>query len=371
MNSQASHHKRHTVLITSPAGQGGVASFVKTLEKEFQSSDQYKFIIHTIGSAHHKSLLLKLLSLPLDLLRFWQAIKRYQPTLVHINPSFKIRSIIRDGMLTRIAQQNNYPLLISFHGWNSSIADNALVRWFVRRTFFTASLITVLASRFRNQLQGWGFKNPIAIGKVPYQLPYMDEFYQDHQQYNSNFQLLFLARLVKEKGIYELLQSFEELKPKYPHITLVIAGDGPEHENIQQWINTHGLEKSIAMAGYVKGYAKEQLFAESQIYVLPSYTEGLPITMIEALAYGLPVVVTAVGGIPDVLSTQNGCFAKIGDPTSLTECLATLIKNPDKCSSIAQRNRVLAKEQFSPLAVANNYEQYYSSVLQKEQAGQL
>lgn len=150
---------------------------------------------------------------------------------------------------------------------------------------------------------------------------------------SSGVRLLFMGWVETFKGVYELVDSVAALRAQreVPPLELLVAGDGRERDRVDAYARKLGLEDRIRFLGWVKGDAKLALFESSNIFVLPSHTEGLPNAMIEAMAAGLPVVVTPVGSIPDVIDDQrNGIIVPVGDAEALARALRALLLDPNE-----------------------------------------
>ena len=120
--------------------------------------------------------------------------------------------------------------------------------------------------------------------------------------------VLFLGRIETAKGIAELLDAFAGLRPGAPDALLVCAGEG-DIESAGRQARRLGLGDSVRFPGWIDGEEKRAWLARAALFVLPSHAEGLPMSLLEAMAAGLPIVASAVGGVPDVVHDGvNGLF---------------------------------------------------------------
>jgi glycosyltransferase involved in cell wall biosynthesis len=165
-----------------------------------------------------------------------------------------------------------------------------------------------------------------------------------------SLKILFLSRLVKEKGIYETLKAFQTLRKAYPTAELVVAGDGPEYANLcMQTVRMEG----VTLTGHVAGNEKNELLSTSHIYCLPSYTEGLPTSVLEAMAFGIPVVTTAVGGLRDFFKDpEMGSFVDLEKPGDLADKLGQLLANKDRRMAVGKFNLKFAQAHLMAPTVA-------------------
>jgi len=141
--------------------------------------------------------------------------------------------------------------------------------------------------------------------------------------------ILYVGRLSDEKGVDDLVRAFIELGGQSSSITLHIVGSGPTSEDLVSLVRRFGLEDSIVFHGFVpKGPELWKHFERADLFVLPSYTEGLPRVVGEAMAIGTPVIATAVGGVPQLIKDgENGLLVKPGDITALAEAMEHLVKS--------------------------------------------
>lgn len=165
----------------------------------------------------------------------------------------------------------------------------------------------------------------------------------------SAITVLFVGRINGLKGIFELLSAFREIRQTEPtDCRLVLAGDGPDLERAREWVRTAGIEDNVSFTGWVIGDDKTITFEAADVFVLPSYAEGLPNAMIEAMSCGLPVIMTSVGSIPDVIQNdENGILIRPRDESSLREALLRLIRSSSERERLGQAGYRTASAQFT------------------------
>lgn len=157
-----------------------------------------------------------------------------------------------------------------------------------------------------------------------------------HIRNNKTLKIIFVGRLSKEKGIEILLKASAKIKNQYS-IKIVIVGDGPEKEHLMQLVKDLNLEGIVDFKGLISNRLQLQgLFDESDIFVLPSLTEGTPKVILEAMSRGLPVVASNVGGIPSVITHEkNGLLYDVGDTNQLSEIIVNLHLDSQKRMNLA------------------------------------
>jgi glycosyltransferase involved in cell wall biosynthesis len=180
--------------------------------------------------------------------------------------------------------------------------------------------------------------------------------------------LLFVGRLINEKGIFELLDAMSIIL-KQLDCRLQIAGDGEQRAAILDRIRSANLTKSISLLGYLDGGQLSQAYQRASALVLPSYREGFPSSITEAMSFGLPIVTTAVGGIPDhLLPEVNALYIPIGDPEAIARAVLRLAADPILCERMGRANLAKIRD-FAPEQVAPQYLAVFRDLLALNLAG--
>lgn len=142
--------------------------------------------------------------------------------------------------------------------------------------------------------------------------------------------ILFVGWLEEEKGVRDLLQACKMLASDGLNFSCLLAGDGTQRQWVEKFIERHGLDKKVKLQGWLSEKALLDLYRSASIFVLPSWAEGMPNSLIEGISAGLCPVVTRVGMIPDFLNDrQNGLLVPPHSVDALYEALSTLIKIPE------------------------------------------
>ncbi len=286
--------------------------------------------------------------------------------LVHLNPSFDYKAIIRDGLLLRIAKKFNRKAVVMFHGWNESNVQ-VIERHFFNQFFSTynkSDAFIVLASDFKKKLRDWGFKQPIYLETTPVKDSLLNGFSIKERikeiDPDKDIQILFLARIEKEKGILETIDAVKILSEKYPNLRLVVAGDGSFMDEAHNFANRFTKDK-VSFLGYAEGEEKKKVFQNSDIYVFPTYHgEGMPTTVLEAMAFGLPIVTRPVGGLKDFFSNgEHGFISESKDPDVIASLVEKIITDKELWKKMSVANHEYATERFMASQVAKRLEDIY------------
>ena len=177
---------------------------------------------------------------------------------------------------------------------------------------------------------------------------------------NDNNTILFAATLYKAKGYLDLIEAFGRIADRHPDWRLLLAGNGDQQEGISM-ASKYGIENRTEFLGWIKGDRKDEIFRTSTIFCLPSYAEGFPMAILDAWAYGLPVITTPVGGVPDiVIDGKNGLLFTPGNVTMLSEKLELLITDIMLRQKLSDEARKLADTTFNEKTISKKMSEIYS-----------
>ena len=159
---------------------------------------------------------------------------------------------------------------------------------------------------------------------------------------------LFLGHISQRKGCFELIEVAKKLKEKKTSDFLIQIGGNGETQNLQKLINENKLASNVEFLGWVSGEEKIKLLQESHVYILPSYNEGLPVSILEAMSYGLPVISTKVGGIPEMIENSiSGFIINPGDMEGLQDSMDFFIRNRMEISKMGYSSRKIVEKKFA------------------------
>lgn len=164
----------------------------------------------------------------------------------------------------------------------------------------------------------------------------------------SGQRILYVGRLAAGKGLPILFESLIALKSSYPNFTLDVVGDGSDRENLEALVEQFGLSTQVNFLGYKSQSEVREQLQRVDIFVLPSFSEGVPVVLMEAMAAGVPVVATKVGGICELVDDGvNGFLATPGDHQSLTAYLGQLLADPQLRARFAAHGQRKVAEEFN------------------------
>lgn len=328
------------VLMLGPARtvKGGMSSVVNNY---FEYGLDKKIDLRYIETINDKNKLLKAFKEIKGKIEFLFNVKKYD--IIHIHMASR-RSTFRKGKYVRIAKKYNKKVIVHIHGAEYKIFFNECnekQKKFVIDTLKLADKVIVLSEEWKEYFSQ--LVNPDKIIVIYNAILIPDDF-----QKNLKVQkLIFLGRFGNRKGIYDLLEIFPRLITNYPNIELYAAGDG-EIEKVEQIVKTNNIEKNVHLLGWIQGNEKEKVLKEGSFFVLPSYNEGMPMSLIEGMAYKNICISTNVGGIPKVINNNvNGIIIEPGDREALYQSLELLLRDSELRKKLSNNARKTVEEKFN------------------------
>lgn len=357
------------VLILHPdfKDPGGVAGYYNKLVGKFKVGVKH----HIVGKRpDEKGMFAAIYRMLSDYLSFVTSCSSEKFDIIHVNPSFDRKSFLRDGIYLLLARVGNRKTVVFFRGWQKafevSMTQNA--PWLFKFMYGHANAFIVLSEEFKRALEGFGCKQPIYR-----EVTVIDD--DNLRRFNikdtlksrlaaKERRIIFLSRIVRAKGIYETIEAVDILRRKYPECELLVAGQGRELENVKTFARTRKIS-NVKFLGYVSGPEKTELLQHAHVLCFPTYYgEGLPNAVIEAMAFGIPVVTRPVGGIKDFfINGKHGFCSSSIEPAVYAGHMEKLFNDEDLYSRISMNNHEFAKLNFMASQAALRLEKIYSSIV--------
>jgi glycosyltransferase involved in cell wall biosynthesis len=356
---------RPRVLLVGPRAdsRGGVAATVRALQGS-RLTDDFELVV--VSTYRDGGVALKALEAARGLARMARLCAGAHAELVHLHASAR-GSFARKVVGIAIARATRVPVVLHVHsgsffehggaqgGLLAKIQGRA-VRWALE----SADGVVALTAGWERSLAGRGrLRRSTVIPNAPDLTAVTPA-----RASESDELILFLGHLYRDKGVYELLEAFATLRATRPSLRLVLAGEGSEAEALRAQAQRLGLDGAVELPGWVDPSAKVDLLARAACFVLPSYREGLPLALLEAMVVGAPIVATPVGGVPDVV--QDGRHALLVPPTdvdALVLAIGRLLDEPRVAERLARAAQERALAEYTPDALAERVGTLYRTVL--------
>ena len=260
-------------------------------------------------------------------------------------------SIVEKGAMAWYARLRGVPVIMFPRGW-SVVQDaqrSAVTRAWVAWCFRGARRLVCQSEAWRKfaiDTLGFAPGNVTVIRNWTATPQLLAIGAQRAPRSDAPVRLLLLSWLEREKGIFELFEACRRLAG-VSGFTLDVAGEGKASAEARGFVARHGLQERVAFRGWLHGAQLLEALAEADVLVLPSWAEGLPNAMVEAMAAGLAVVVSAVGAIPELITDgQSGRLVPPRDADSLTRALAETIADGAARERMAHAGRAIAAREF-------------------------
>lgn len=267
----------------------------------------------------------------------------YKYDIVHIHMASR-RSTFRKCKYIQMAKEKGKKIIVHLHGaeFKTFINEcNTEQQKYIKKTLNLADKIIVLSEEWKEYLETLiEEKNKITIIYNAIIIP------KDFQKKLDTQKFLFLGKIGNRKGIFDLLDVFENVIKKYPNAHLYVGGDG-EVNKLKEIINDKKINKNVTYIGWVSGEEKEKYLKNCSFYCLPSYNEGMPMSVLEAMAYKNVVITTDVGGIPQVIKNEeNGFIIKPGDKEQLFKFILKAMEDEKLIEELSNNARKTIENKF-------------------------
>ncbi|MFS2217795.1 glycosyltransferase family 4 protein [Telluria sp. Tellsp104] len=342
---------------TALEGRGGVAAVVSVLRRHglFERESVCYVATHRDGSP--------LVKAQGALAGFWQTLVAClvrHPAVVHVHAASHA-SFLRKSVVLLIARLAGCKTIFHLHGggFRTFAAEEAgfLLRRWIRHTLEASSRVITLSESWAQFVHAFAPRARVAVVPNAVPLPVLPS-----RDAAVPGRILFLGRLETAKGVHELLEAgarmVREASGPTP-LRLVFGGEG-DAQGVRRRAAELGIAERIELLGWVGPEARDAELAKASVFCLPSHAEGLPMSMLEAMAARKAVVATHVGGIPETLRDgDNGLLVPPRDERALARALARLLGDTALRDRLAERARATIEQQYSTEVVCGQLSAIY------------
>ncbi len=351
-----------------PPPVGGQSILVDTIVKHGYIE---KINYEVLNVSHHEQRLFRRIKLSIKLLvRLYRLLqeKRKSSQLVHIHTSAGI-ALYEKGVMAILSRRLGMPVILHIHGGRLEAmlrSAHGLKLHLIKYIISRMSGIVVLSNHMHQVIsQHIPTHAPITVLGNPSTISFD---YEQPKKVDSHVSLLFVGHIKPEKGLLDLLAAYMDLRSnRKTDIRLVIVGAGdtkPNESYVKKKFKDAGAE-DVIFTGVLNGKSLAKAYSDADVFVLPSHSEDQPLTILEAMSCGVPVVATDVGSISEVVENGiNGFLINPGDIGELAGRLDLLCNNRELRESISAANRSKALERFSIENYIRSLKGLYLSVLQ-------
>jgi glycosyltransferase involved in cell wall biosynthesis len=274
-----------------------------------------------------------------------------------VSTSHDWRTLVRDLAVVFAIRGRCRPIVLQFHGSQPS----ALVkpgRWAF--TLVTALLLAlvdgvmVLSTEEQAEWRAFRAQPPVFTVKNPYVRSSTWAERPGDRSPEDAHRVLFVGRLIEEKGIFDLVEALAAVIQRTP-CSLIFVGRGEDDRRLRERIHRLGLNEHVTVKGYLEGAVLGRMYGEATLLALPSWHEGFPTVLAEAMDAGLPIVTTRIRGAADhLVEGEHALFVEPRDVRGIASAIITLLRDPELRARMGSANRERVRI-FDPEAVGAEY----------------
>lgn len=339
--------KRICMIVPNPMVKGGIAAVVNGYRGSKLEED---YEITYVESYRDGSKLEKLLKGISSYFHFAIVLLCHKPDIVHIHSSFG-PSFYRKMPFIYMASWAKIPIINHIHGADFDefyVKASENKREKIRKVYSRCSLLIALSEEWKERLSQIVPSEKVVV--IENYSTLHEDALKQRMERSCNNTVLFLGELGKRKGCYDIPSVMKMVKESIPNVRCVLAGAGSEadEKNIRQMIEDKGVSDNTVFPGWVRGEEKDRLLREADVFFLPSYNEGMPMSVLDAMGYGLPIVSTNVGGIPKIVHDgENGYCCEAGDIDRFAKRISELLLDKEEREYMGKASRRIVKERYS------------------------
>lgn len=358
---------KQKILILGPAMSA--VSGVSTHLNQLFNSDvtiQYQLFHFQVGSEGRKeNSIQKLFRFASSPLSFFVCLLQQRSAIVHLNTSMEPKSYWRDVAYLLVARFLRRKVVYQVHGGalpEEFFADNRLLTGFLRWVLKLPNVVVLLGQpqlnayrRFLSEQRLEVVPNAIDASALAAESLAAKPLGPLH--------LVYLGRFAENKGIFEILEALAILIGHNRDLRLSIGGGGSDEGRIRARVNALGLEEQVSFTGPIFGTDKDRLWHAGHVFAFPTYREGLPYALLEAMAAGAVPITTKVGAIPDVMQDGvHGLFVEARDPMGLACAIARLDDDRVLLAHMAEAGRARVLADYTVARMADDFVRIYDSL---------
>jgi glycosyltransferase involved in cell wall biosynthesis len=355
-----------------PGRAGGIFITESALVNELRKQPGVTVGVFEFGSrAEHESPLERITGRARDFLAYNRLVRRKKPDVVYVNSSYNRRALLRDIGYAAISRLRKVSLVVKFHGSDVPLLEEKPFFW--RRltdlVIGWSAMVVLLSKDEVRAFESAGYpKEKFSLLRNGLSL---ERFRQPVPAKLDPPGILFIARFIREKGLLDLLQAARLLLDAGKKFKLYCVGDGPIRGEAEARANELQLGEAVEFTGQISEQEATRYYLGSSILVLPTYfQEGLPMTLLQGAAAGLPIITTRIRAAADYLSEPDNClWVDAQNPTMLAESISRLLDSPHLCRHMKERNLALV-EDFSVANVSQDYLGLFEEITQARQVDQ-
>lgn len=338
------NRKKICMIVQDKMVKGGIASVVNGYRGSILEEKNEIFYVESYKDGNKIEKTIKAI---FSYFNFLYLILNKKIDIIHIHSSFGA-SFYRKIPFIYIGNLFNKKIINHIHGADFEkfyINANNIKKKIIIKVYNKCEYIVSLSEEWKDSLALIVPKERIKIVENYSIIKNKDVIKENYREVKK--QILFLGEIGKRKGCYDIPDVIEKVVKDIPDVKFIMGGTG-DIENIKKILDKKNLSKNVEFVGWVRGDKKDMLLRQSDVFFLPSYNEGMPMAILDAMGYGLPIISTNVGGIPKIVKSEfNGYLCNPGDKDGFAKSIINLLNDRDMLLRFGRNSYKIVEEKYS------------------------
>lgn len=353
--------KKVCMVVPSFEAKGGIAAVVSG----YQNSELVKeYDIKFVETYRDGNKIQKLMKALMGYVQFIICLLFWKPDIIHIHSAFG-PSFIRKTPYIYLSAWMNRRIVNHIHGadfdeFYRRASQNRKNR--VKQIYDKCDCLIALSEEWKENLSEVVAQEKIVV--VENYSVLNEKAIEDRKNKSNENIILFLGYIGQRKGCFDIPDIMDLVSQKKPEVKFILGGDG-EVDSVKALLKPE-LEKNIEFPGWVRGEEKDALLRKADVFFLPSYNEGMPMSILDAMGYGLPIVSTTVGGISRIVKEkENGYVFEPSDTQGMAGAIVELLENDKKRKEFGENSIRIVEEGYSLETHVRKLLDIYRSVVER------
>lgn len=355
--------KKVCMVVQDKMVKGGIAAVISGY---YGSELEEKYDITYIESYKDGGKLAKLIKGICGYISFAKNLIVNRPDLVHIHSSFG-PSFYRKLPFIYMSHFAGVPIVNHIHGADFDefyVNASDKKKKLIKSTYTKCQKLIALSAEWKERLSQLVDSERIVI--IENYSILQEEAFEQRKKKDPTANVLFLGELGKRKGCYDIPYVVKKVVEQVPAAMFYLCGAGSaeDEKNIKQMCGEQGIADHVVFPGWVRDKKKDDMLRRADVFFLPSYNEGMPMSILDAMGYGLPIVSTNVGGIPKIVrNEENGYCCEAGDIDGYVDGIIQILSNREMRNRYSAGSMNIIRSRYSLEYHLQQLEKIYESVL--------
>ena len=347
------------MVVQDPMVKGGIAAVINGYRGNKKKKNYNIIYVESYKDGNKLTKLLKGIS---GYFHFAKVLLVDKPDIIHIHSSFGL-SFYRKMPFIYMASWGKKPIINHIHGADfNAFYKNASKKKKaqVRKVYGKCSMLIALSDEWKERLSQIVPEWKIKV--IENYSVLNEDAIEERMSRNCNYTVLFLGELGHRKGCYDIPNVAEKVLKEIRSTKFILGGSGhlKDEMAIKKLFEDKNIIDCVEFPGWVRDEKKDKLLREADVFFLPSYNEGMPMSVLDAMGYGLPIVSTNVGGIPKIVHDgENGFCCEVGNTDSFAKAIIALLQNKEKRKNASLESVSIVKKGYSIEAHLKKLESVY------------